>query len=81
MPFMSWRLILILIAGSCFCISGAGYIFVKIALRPKDNSDWEQAHWEFEDRHPALSRYHFWCKILFTAVIASMLLLFVAVSV
>ena len=78
---MHWRIIMILIAGSCFCICSMAYIFVKFALRPKDNGDWEQVHWEFEDSHPEIKKYHFWCRILLSGVIISMLLIFIAVSV
>jgi len=77
---MNWKLILILVAGSCFCISGAGYLFVKIALRPKPGDDWEAYHWEFEEQNRPLARYHFWSKITFSAVIISMLLLFMTLA-
>ena len=78
---MNWKLILILVAGTCFCASSAGYLFVKIVLRPKQGGDWEEGHWEFEDQRPAVKRYHFWCRLLFSAVIVSMLLLFITLSV
>ncbi|MHC4781631.1 MAG: hypothetical protein ACYSN8_04230 [Planctomycetota bacterium] len=79
--FMNWKLILILVAGTCFCASSVGYLFVKTILRPKRGGDWEEDYWEFEDQHPAMKRYHFWCRLLFSAVIVSMLLLFVTISV
>ncbi|MCD6174668.1 MAG: hypothetical protein J7K65_02730 [Planctomycetes bacterium] len=78
--FMHWKLILILVAGTCFCVSSAGYLFVKIALRPKQGGDWEEEYWEFEEQDPPLAKYNLWCKITFSAVIISMLLLFVALS-
>ncbi|MEN8126495.1 MAG: hypothetical protein ABFR90_01685 [Planctomycetota bacterium] len=78
---MHWKLTLILSSGICFCLSSAGYLFVKIVLRPKSGGDWEEGHWEFEDQHTDIKRYHFWCRILFSAVIVSMLLLFIAISV
>ncbi|MEN8128004.1 MAG: hypothetical protein ABFR90_09405 [Planctomycetota bacterium] len=78
---MHWKIILILIAGSCFCVSSAAYIFVKFALRPKDGQAWEQEHWDFEDEYPAIKRYHFWCRFLFSTVVVSMLLLFIVISV
>ena len=77
---MHWKLLLILVAGSCFCLSSAAYLFVKFALRPKDGQDWEENHWEYEDDHPAMRRYHFWSRILFIAIIVSMLGLFIAIS-
>jgi hypothetical protein len=78
---MHWKIILILIAGSCFLISSAAHIIVKFALRPKPDSDWQEVHWEFEDHDPALQRYQFWSRITFGAVIVSMLLLFILISV
>jgi len=80
MPAMHWKIIMILCAGTCFCLSSAAYLFVKLALRPKDGQSWEQNHWEFEDQHPAIKRYDFWCRILFSAIIISMLLLFLTIS-
>lgn len=77
---MNWKLILILVAGTCFCVSSAGYLFVKIVLRPKQGSDWEEYHWEFEEQDRPLARYNLWCKITFSAVIISMLLLFIALA-
>lgn len=81
MLLMHWKLILILIAGTCFCVSSVGFLFVKIALRPKRDEDLDAVYWEFEGQHPTLARYHFWSKIAFSAVIISMLLLFIALSV
>ena len=78
---MPWKIVLILIAGSCFLISSVAFIVVKITLRPKLDSDWQEVHWEFEDRDPALRRYQFWSRITFAAVIVSMLLLFVTISI
>jgi len=78
---MNWKIILIVCAGTCFCVSSAGYLFVKLALRPKSGQSWEQNHWEFEDQDPAIKRYDFWCRILFSAVMISMLLLFLSISV
>jgi hypothetical protein len=78
---MHWKIALILIAGTCFCVSSGVYIFVKFALRPKDNQTWKQEHWGIEDEHPTVKRYDFWCRFLFLAVIISMLLLFVVISI
>ena len=78
---MHWKLFLILVAGVCFCISSVAYIFFKFALRPKDDQAWEREHWDFEDEDPGLKRYDFWCRILFSIVIISMLLLFVSISI
>ena len=78
---MNLKTILILVAGAGFCVSSVAYLCVKFALRPKSSQAWEQDHWGFEDHHPAIKRYHFWSRILFAAVIISMLLLFISISV
>ena len=78
---MHWKIVLILTAGIGFCISSAAYIFVKFALRPKAGQDWEQEHWDYEDDAPAIKRYNFWCRILLSAVIFSMLGLFIVISI
>jgi len=73
--------ILYLIAGPLFLISFAGYIYVRIRLHPKDDSDLDDYYYEFEHQHPAFARYTKWSKIAFTAVIISILLLFIAVVI
>ena len=78
---MNLKLILILVSGTCFCVSSAGYLFVKIALRPKRGDGWEEEYWEFQEQDWSLARYNLWCKITFSAVIISMLLLFITLSV
>ncbi|MHC4553356.1 MAG: hypothetical protein ACYSUT_11435 [Planctomycetota bacterium] len=75
---MHWKITLILAAGTLFCISAAGYIFVKIALRPKDGSDLDEYHYELEDHCPELARYEKWSRITFVGTITGMLLLFLA---
>jgi hypothetical protein len=78
---MHYKTLLILASGVLFCLSSAGYLLVKVFLRPKDDSGLEEYYWEFEESHPDLKRYHRWSRIFFTGVIVSMLLLFVAISV
>ena len=59
-----------------FLISIIGYIFVRIRLRPRDDSDLDDYYHEFEEEHPGYARYLRWSRITFTgAVIAAMLLL------
>ena len=65
--------------GCLFLISGAGFLLVKIVLRPKDNSDLDNYHFEFEDQHPQLARYERWSRITFVGTITGMLLLFLSV--
>lgn len=72
--------IIYMIAGPLFIISVAGYIFVKLHLRPAD-PDLDDYYHEFEDQHPQYAAYLKWSKITFTGVIISMLLLFIALVI
>ena len=75
---MHWKQIVILIAGLGFCLSLAGYLLVRIFLGPQPGSDWDRYHWEVEEQDRRLARYNRWCSIAFSAVIVSMLALFLA---
>ena len=59
-------------------VSGAGFLFVKIVLRPRDDDDLDSYHFEFEDQHPQLARYNRWSRITFTAIVIAMLLLYLS---
>ena len=73
--------ILYIIAGPLFLISLAAHIYVKFCFRPKDGSDLDDYYHEFEDKNPALARYMKLSRITFTAIIISMLLLFLAIAI
>ena len=73
------KLILILTAGPMFLTALSAHIFVKIKLRPKDDSDFDEYHYEFEDHFPGFEKYTKWSHITFTAAVVSALLLFIAV--
>ncbi len=73
--------ILYIIAGPLFVISLAAYIYVKLRLHPKEDSDLDDYYYEFEDQHPGYAKYTKWSKITFTAVIISMLLLLIALVI
>lgn len=75
---MHWKIGLILFAGGLFCVSAVGYLLVKIALRPKDDGDLDEYHYEFEDHCPQLARYEKWSRITFIGTITGMLLLFLS---
>lgn len=70
--------ILYIIGGPLLLISLAAHIYVKLRLRPKDNSDLDDYYYEFEDQHPGFAKYTKWSKITFTATAIAMLLLFLA---
>ena len=56
-------------------------MYVKIVLRPKDDSDLDEYHYEFEDRHPQLARYEKWGRMAFIGVIIGMLMLFASMAI
>ena len=70
--------VLYIIAGPLFVISLAAHIYVKLRLRPKEDSDFDDYYYEFEDQHPGYARYTKWSKITFTAAVVAALLLFLA---
>ena len=70
--------IIYIIAGPLFLIGLASHIYVKLSLRPKDDSDFDEYYHEFEDQHPDLIRYEKWSQITFVAAVASALVLFLA---
>lgn len=72
--------ILFIIAGPLFLISLAAHLFVKLRLRPKDNSDLDEYYHEFEDSCPDLARYDKLSRITFTSAAIAALLLFLAVA-
>lgn len=72
---MAVNIILIIIGGPLFLVSAAGYVFVKLRLKPQD-PELEHYYHEFEDQHPEVARYNKWLNITFTtAAIATLLLL------
>ena len=73
--------ILYILAGPLFLISIAGYIYVKLRLNPKEDSDLDDYYYEFEDQHPAFARYTKWSRITFTAAVIAALLLFLALVI
>lgn len=70
--------ILYIISGPLFLISLAAHLYVKLRLRPKDNSDLDDYYHEFEDQHPDYARYTKWSRITFSAAVIAVLLLFIA---
>jgi len=70
--------ILYIISGPLFLISLAAHLYVKLRLRPKDDSDLDDYYHEFEDQHPDYARYTKWSRITFSAAVIAVLLLFIA---
>jgi hypothetical protein len=73
--------ILYIISGPLFLISLAAHLYVRIRLRPKNNSDLDDYYYEFEERHPAYAKYAKWSKITFAAIAIATLLLFIAIAI
>jgi len=72
---------LYIIAGPLFLISLAAHIYVRLRLRPKDDSDLDDYYYEFEDRHPGFARYTKWSRITFAAAVLAALLFFLAAAI
>ena len=75
---MILKFLFILTGGFLFLISLIAHFYVKIKLRPGPDSDLDDHYYEFEDSHPELARYEKWSGITFTAIVISMLLMFLA---
>jgi len=73
--------ILYIIAGPLFLISFAGYLYVKLRLKPKEGSDLDDYYYEFEDQHPDLAKYTRWSTITFTVAVIAALLLFITLVI
>ncbi|HBG28487.1 MAG: hypothetical protein A2Y10_10695 [Planctomycetes bacterium GWF2_41_51] len=72
--------IFLLLAGSLvFLVSACAYIFVKLKLKPKQDSEIDDIYWEFEDSSPDLARYNKLSQITFGGVVMGMILLFLSV--
>ncbi len=69
---------LYIIAGPLFLISIAAHLYVKVRLRPKEDSDLEDYYYEFKDQHPDFAKYVKWSRITFIAATSGALLLFIA---
>lgn len=74
-------IVLYLIAGPIFLLSIIAHIYVKIKLRPRDDSDFDDCYHEFEDQHPDLIRYEKWSQITFVAAVVSALALFLSIVI
>ncbi len=73
--------VLYIIAGPLFLISIAAHLYVKLRLRPKENSVLEDYYHEFEEQQPDFARYVKWSRITFIAAAAGALLLFIAAAI
>ncbi len=56
------------------------HIYVRVRLRPRDDSDLDEVYYEFEDQDPEYARYSHWLKITIAMGALGMLLMFAAVA-
>jgi hypothetical protein len=68
----------VVIGSLLFIISIIAHIYVKIKLRPKQDSDFDDIYWEFEETHPDFARYNRLSQITFAGMVLGTLLLFLA---
>jgi len=62
--------------GLLFLVSLAAHVYVRVRLRPKDNSELDDYYYEFEDLHPGYARYTRWLRITLSGAALGILLLF-----
>ncbi|OHB55152.1 MAG: hypothetical protein A2173_00255 [Planctomycetes bacterium RBG_13_44_8b] len=79
--FEAMDTILYIISGPLFLISFAAHLYVRIRLKPKNNSAIDDYYYEFEDQHPAYVKYTRWSKITFAGISMAALLLFIAIAI
>ena len=73
------KIILLSIGSLLFIVSTVAHIYVKLKLRPKQDSDFDKIYWEFEDTHEGFSRYDKLSQITFAGAVIGAILLFLAV--
>ena len=65
--------------GFIFLASAAAQVYVRLRLRPADDSDLDDVYHEFEDQDPEYARYTRWLSLANGGIALGMLLLFVGV--
>lgn len=68
---------LYIIGGFLFLVSVAAHLYVRLRLRPGENSDLDDYYHEFEDQHPEYARYTKWLQITMSGAALGLLLMFV----
>jgi hypothetical protein len=72
------KFFLLLVGSLLFIVSFAAHIYVKLKFRPKQDSDFDEIYWEFEDTHPGFARYSRLSQIAFAGMVFGAILLFLA---
>ena len=65
----------------CFWLSVAAHVYVRVRLRPQDDSELDDYYYEFEDQHPGYARYTRWLRITLGGAALGILLLFLVFMV
>jgi hypothetical protein len=73
------KVVLLSVGSLLFIISVIAHIYVKLKLRPKQDSDFDEIYWEFEDTHADFSRYDKLSQVTFIGAVIGAILLFLAV--
>jgi hypothetical protein len=70
-----------LAGGLLFLASVAAHLYVRLRLRPREDSDLDDYYHEFEAQHPEYARYTRWLRITLSGVALGILLLFVGTMI
>jgi len=69
-------MLLYVAGGVLFLASAVAHVYVRIRLRPGDDSGLDDYYHEFEDQHPEYARYTRWLHITLGGAAFGILLLF-----
>jgi len=72
------KMVLFIAGCLLFLSSVAGYMVVRLRLRPSDDSDLDDYYYEFEEQHPEYARYLKWSRITYVGAIIAALLMVLA---
>ena len=72
------KVMILLIGGLIFIASVAANLYVKIKLRPKQDSEVDEIYWEFEEADPLLARYNKFSQMTFAGIVIGTLILFLS---
>jgi len=73
--------IIYIFTGVLLVASAAGHIYVRVKMRPAEESDVNEYYHEFEHLDPAYAAYNKWLRITFTGIVISVLVIFVMMFV
>lgn len=74
-------MLLYIIGGFLFLASAAAHLYVRLRLRPGEDSDLDDYYHEFEDQHPEYARYTKWLRITLSGAALGLLLMFLGAAI